>query len=507
MGSAHGKAADEPRAVADVSVNESQLVKALHWYDGFVVCLGNPGFLIGSLGFTIGSIGGLGALMIWGLSMGIAVLQNKIWTEPATMFPERSGGLPIYAYEGWKRYFTPFGAMAAVGYWFAWSTVLAIFGLIVGSLIQTQWFAHQTWTVAGGGITFFSLPKVIAVGLILAVWVFNTLGVKPAVWVGYVLGSLLMIPLFLFCILPYFTGHWHGSFLTFGLFTGGLGTFQSWKLFFAWMYIAGWSSYGVEAAATFAPEYHDTQRDTALALRRSAIFSLLVYLLLPLGLSGVLSQSAINANPVAFYAPALDKIIGVGADFVLPLIIVSLVQSMNAATMDGSRALYGISRSGMTIRWLGRLNRYHVPGRAMTVDMVVNIGLVILLNSTLQILAAGNLGYILTMVLTATAVLLLRKDRPHWPRPMRLSHFWLWMAGALAALNAVFIGFGSWSFGVTGYGNYKQVLVGVGVETLAVLLFLYRRVVQDRKPFELRDLTVGEPHSSLFAESAPAARG
>jgi amino acid transporter len=506
MSTSEGNATGEP-AVATVGVDERQLVKALHWYDGFVVCLGNPGFLIGSLGFTIGSIGGFGALMIWGLSMGIAVLQNKIWTEPATMFPERSGGLPIYAFEGWKRYFTPFGAMAAVGYWFAWSTVLAIFGLIVGSLIQTQWFVHQTWSVAGGGITFFSLPKVIAIGLILVVWLFNTLGVRPAVWVGYVLGSLLMIPLFLFCILPYFTGHWHGSFMTFGLFTGGLGSFQSWKLFFAWMYIAGWSSYGVEAAATFAPEYRDTRRDTTLALRRSAIFSLLVYLLLPIGLSGVLTQSAINANPVAFYAPALDKIIGVGADFVLPLIIVSLVQSMNAATMDGSRALYGISRSGMTIRWLGQLNRFNVPGRAMSVDMVVNIGLVVLLNSTLQILAAGNLGYILTMVLTATAVLLLRKDRPNWPRPIRIGRGWLWVAGALAAINAVFIGFGSWSFGVTGYGNYKQVLVGVGVQILAVLLFVYRRVVQDKKPFEFRDLTESEPHSSLLAEPATSARG
>src|SRR5262245_2868464 len=124
-----GQSANELEAIAHVTLDERQLVKALHWYDGFVVCLGNPGFLMGSLGFTIGSIGGLGALMIWGLSMAIAVLQNKVWTEPATMFPDRSGGLPIYAYEGWKRYFTPFGAMAAVGYWFAWSTVLAIFGL------------------------------------------------------------------------------------------------------------------------------------------------------------------------------------------------------------------------------------------------------------------------------------------------------------------------------------------------------------------------------------------
>jgi amino acid transporter len=288
--------------------------------------------------------------------------------------------------------------------------------------------------------------------------------------------------------------------------TTGVASFQSWKVFLAWMYIAGWSSYGVEACATFAPEYQDSRRDTALALRRAAMFSLLVYLLLPLGLSGVLSQSAIAANPVAFYAPALDKIVGVGADFVIPLIIASLFLSMNSATMDGSRALYGISRSGLTIRWLGKLNRFHVPGRAMTVDMVVNIGLVILLNSTLQILATGNLGYILTMVLTTTAVLLMRKDRPDWPRPIRLARGWLWVAGGLAAVNALFIAFGSWAFGVTGYGSYKQVLIGIGVEILAILLFIYRRVVQDRQPFELRDMTVEQPDMSLFEEVVPAVR-
>ena len=46
---------------------------------------------------------------------------------------------------------------------------------------------------------------------------------------------------------------------------------------------------------------------------------------------------------------------------------------MNTATADGSRALYGISQDGMTIKWFGRLNRYHVPANAMTLDAVLNI--------------------------------------------------------------------------------------------------------------------------------------
>ena len=65
-------------------------------------------------------------------------------------------------------------------------------------------------------------------------------------------------------------------------------TVPSWQAAFAWLWLMGWSAYGVEACATFAPEYKDTAHDTSLALRTAAIFSLAVYILLPLGLGGVL---------------------------------------------------------------------------------------------------------------------------------------------------------------------------------------------------------------------------
>ena len=130
--------------------------------------------------------------------------------------------------------------------------------------------------MASGELTFFSLPKLIAIGLIVFVWIFNTVGVRPSVWVAFITRALLMIPLALFCIVPYFTGAYHASFLTFQIFSAGVSSLQSWKLLLAWLYIAGWSSYAVEACATFAPEYHDPHRDRALGLRRAAMFSLVV---------------------------------------------------------------------------------------------------------------------------------------------------------------------------------------------------------------------------------------
>ena len=90
---------------------------------------------------------------------------------------------------------------------------------------------------------------------------------------------------------------------------------------------------------------------------------------------------------------------------------------MSSSTADGGRALYGISKAGMTVKQLGVLNRFHVPGRAMTVDLVVNVLLVLFISSNLAILYMSNIGYVLAHLFAVSGFLLLRKDRPNWPRP------------------------------------------------------------------------------------------
>ena len=98
------------------------------------------------------------------------------------------------------------------------------------------------------------------------------------------------------------------------------------------------------------------ERDTPRALRAAALFSVAVYALLPLGLGGTLGTQAVadDATFIAFYTQAFDELVGHGlANVMIVCIVGGLVLSMNTATMDGSRALYGISKDGMTIRELG----------------------------------------------------------------------------------------------------------------------------------------------------------
>jgi amino acid transporter len=435
-------------------------------------------------------------MILWGCSATIGMAQAWIYSEPATMFGHRSGGISLYAHEGWRRYSTLVGPLAAFGYWIGWSVVLSIFGKIVGDLATAQFWPGSTWTV-----TIFSnhlgLPHFIAIGTILAVWAFNVFGLRPAVWFTYLCAGLLMIPLALFIIGPYISGDWHSSNVH-ATFTGPWGGI---KIALVYMFILAWSAYGTELCATFAPEYHDTRADTHRALRSAAMFMLLVCVLLPLGLGGVTGAVPAATAEGQFYTQAMTTIAGHGAaSFFTICIIAALLLAMTSSTADAGRALYGISRAGMTIKQFGVLNRFHVPARAMTIDLIVNVLLVILIKSNLAILYMSNIGYVLCHVFALSGFLLLRRDRPNWPRPIKIADWWMPIVGVLLVANIVFLLVGSLAPKLNGYGTWTDFWIGIGVLVASLLLFFFRRIVQDGESVHWSEPTPSVPDAEELAE-------
>jgi len=489
--------------VAQASIEERELLKAINWYDGFVVALANPSFLITGLGFSVISLGGWGAVIVWLISVCLGALHNVIYSELAAMFPDKSGGIAIYAHEAWKRYVAFIGPLAAFGYWLGWSVVLAINGVIVGSLLQAEFYESSaaegsSWlhTVDLGVVNFdFSFPIFVAIVLVLAIWAFNIAGVRPAVWVSYATGALMLIPLGVLMFLPYVTGDWSSDNLSNNVDFASFGD-DGWRLVVAWLYIMCWSSYGMECCATFAPEYKDTAADTSKALRAAAVFGILVYGLLPMGAVGTVGEDVVAEAPFGFLATAFENILGGGSSIAILLLCAGIVLSMNTATMDGSRALYGIAQDEMTIRQLGVLNRAHVPATAMTADAILNILLLLLFagpTAAIQILAFSNFGYVFAHVAAISGFLLLRRDRPLWPREIKLSSIWVPIAVFLLICDMIFLVVGSLSFHLTGYGGYEELLLGLCILAISLVLYVYRVVVQDKRPLKL----------ALWAPSTP----
>ena len=82
---------------------------------------------------------------------------------------------------------TIIGPLATFGYWIGWSVVLAVNGLVAGTLIQAEWF--RTRRGARASAVRHHARRGFGGVLIVLVWLFNIFGVRPAVWFGYVTGG------------------------------------------------------------------------------------------------------------------------------------------------------------------------------------------------------------------------------------------------------------------------------------------------------------------------------
>ncbi|MGW1006936.1 APC family permease [Streptomyces sp. NPDC002520] len=462
----------EPRAPGEDIT--PALPKRMRWYDGFALSLTMPAALVASLGGSISGLGAWGAVALWSIAMVLAAVTNWIYTELAAMFPESSGGIAHYATEGWKRRAPVVGPLASFGYWFPWTTALSVYAGIVGSLVQAQWFPEQQWNLSLGPVEI-SFPILIGLGVIVLLFAAAMVGLHAAMWVVYLTGGMLLVPLLVFMAGPFLSGKWDASRLHWNLH-GAAGLHEA----LVWLYIMAWTCFCVEVCATFAPEYRDTVRDTSRALRAGALFGLGVFVLMPLALAGYVGEGPIAHDPTTFYVAAFRDLIGGGADLMVVFLIGSLLLIMVTGLADGSRVLYTMGVEGTTIRQFGVLNKRGVPVRALVVALVLNILTLTVLKSPLAIIVAGNLGYILTHVLALSAFALLRRDRPDAARPIRLPPVFVPIAWVLAAMLSVILVVGATGFSVSGYGGLTELAVALGVLAVGVALWLYRTRVQDR---------------------------
>jgi amino acid transporter len=108
-------------------------------------------------------------------------------------------------------------------------------------------------------------------------------------------------------------------------------------------------------------------------------------------------------------------------------------------------------------------------------------------------------GYVFATCTALSAFVLLRRDRPQWPRPIRLPNFWVPLAGVLFTINFAFLIFGGFIYsggflGITGYGyGWDKTRTGLLVLLAALVLYIWRHVVQDKIPLKWREQIPATP--------------
>jgi amino acid transporter len=139
---------------------------------------------------------------------------------------------------------------------------------------------------------------------------------------------------------------------------------------------------------------------------------------------------------------------------------------------------------------LAHLNRHGQPSRAIFVGFVANALLLLFVGSVLGIIFASNIGAFVAITLSLCGFVLLRIDRPDAERPINVGRLGIPLAIALAIYTLGLLIVGFFSPADAGYGGLTEQVIGLAVLALPLLLWAYRRVVQDKLPLSL---TVSEP--------------
>lgn len=449
---------------------ETTLRKVIDWKGAFVIGLAGTILVTGVTGPVVGEIGAA-AIPNFIVTTVAGLFLCLILAELATMFPDRAGGTPSYAYMGltdkFPRLAPHVNGISAWGYWLGWNPVIAVNMLLVAAYINAL-------------LKPFSIKiPALLIGSLFAVLLFIPayFGIRPGAGVGVVLAILSIVPLIIIAIAPFFKP----SIIQWDFllpitakgqpFWSGASLGAQMKMFF----LTTWNAMAMEAAACYLAECRDPHRDAPRAMIAEGALGVFVYTLVPLAFLLVLGPDKIAADPYAMFVDFVGPIFGrIGAWLVALMLLAALLLSALNAIMGCARSLYQIAEDGQFPRIFGRLNRHGVPAWSMAFNVVLNIGLMLMAVPAF-IMIFSNVGYVLSLLPVLYAYWVLRNEKPALPRPFRLPEWMKYIALALAVfLTAVWL-VGGPMWGATYYG------LGWAVLLAYIPLYLYRKRVEDRR--------------------------
>jgi APA family basic amino acid/polyamine antiporter len=177
--------------------------------------------------------------------------------------------------------------------------------------------------------------------------------------------------------------------------------------------------FGYDAMSTAAEESRDARRHLPRAIIYSLIFSMVLYVLATLVLTGM--QNYREIDPESGFSTAFESVGLSGlADVIAVGAIIGILTVMFTFMLGVTRIWYAMSRDGLLPGWFAHLHpRRRVPSR---VTWIVG-GASAVIAGFLPIREAAeltNIGILLAFVVVCVAVIVLRYRRPDLPRTFRL---------------------------------------------------------------------------------------
>ena len=422
-------------AAATAAPAAEQLKPVLSLFDSAMIVAGSmigSGIFIVSADIAryVGSPAGL--LAVWLVSGLMTIAGALAYGELAAMMPQ-AGGQYVYLREA-------YGALCA--FLFGWTLLLVVqTGTIAAVAVAFARFTAVLWPALAapiplaGGWTVSS-ERAGAILVIAALTALNLRGLDTGRQVQNVFTSFKIVSLIFIAAVGLLIAPRHDALVAnfgsaqafFGTHALSLGLVSA----FGAAMVGGLFSADAWAGATFtAAEVRNPRRDLPLALAFGTGIVIVLYLATNLSYMAVLpvngSASAAdvfgrgisNARVDRVADAAMSMVWGrTGATITAALVMVSTFGCANGLIITGARVLYAMAKDNMFFASAGRLNRAQVPGIALVMQGVW-ASVLALSGSYSELLDYVIFTNLMFYVITVGAVFLMRRTRPHQPRPYR----------------------------------------------------------------------------------------
>ena len=474
---------------------EGKLAKDTNWWGAFVIGLSGTVLIVALVPITTMVLGPFSVALYIVLTLA-GVFLCFCLAELSASMPEKTGGLPAYAFETFKPWgkaaSTHLGGLSSWGYWLGWFAVAPLNALIAADLTINllNLPAGKQFDPFGTavGLPTYTTRFFLSAAFVVIIFIPCYLGIRLGARFATVLGLACTVPLLLIIVMPLFnlgeTDFGHALSFDFQASGGWTGTAFSFSLVMAWGFIYTWNVLAMEAAACYVAECRDPVRDGKIALTAESLFGLFIYVTLPIMILAVLTVADLNAfdkgtylglDPSVLFTGFTEKLFG-ASEFWKWLVNVTLISalllSVVNALMGCSRGLWQNSRDGILPRFFGRVNRHGVPTMSMWFSLVCSL-LLLLVGNPLDIYIFSNVGYLFALALSLVGYWLYRTKVPDVERPIKMPG---WFAPVALLLGAFFLFM--WAYG--GYyssdyqvGAGRNILYFIGLFLLALWFPLY----------------------------------
>jgi basic amino acid/polyamine antiporter, APA family len=203
---------------------------------------------------------------------------------------------------------------------------------------------------------------------------------------------------------------------------------------------------GFDAISTASQEARNPQRDMPIGIMASLIICTVLYVIMALVMTGMVSYKDLNvAAPVAL---ALDRYPALGW-LSLPVkigAVAGITSVMLVMTLAQARIFYAMARDGLLPKWFAKVHpTFRTPstGTAVTGICSAIIGGLLPVGILGEMVSIGTLAAFVTVCL---GVLVLRHTQPNLPRPFKAPLPWLTCTAgaAICFLMMVSLGIPTW---------------------------------------------------------------